>query len=138
MVSDEEMNELLTYLISYFSFLYNDLGARFVDSRVHGPHAMLVLEIKDLRLRFVRDRGQLFLDFQSSHRPSEDDWFSYDVVRQFITNEVVDSAMLDEKKVKFVKEHIQEIAKAFSANNRQKTEQTLHECEKERAKRLFR
>ena len=137
MVFGEKMNEILNFLISHFAFLYNDYGARFIDSRVQGLNAMLVLEMGDLRLRFVRDRSQLFLDFQSSQHPKEDNWFSYDVVRQLITKEVVDSALFDKTKAKFVKENIQEIAKVFSEKNKQATEKTLHKFEKARAKRLF-
>jgi len=137
MVTGETMNELLSYLIAHFSFLYNDHGARFVDSQVDGPHASLVLEMNDLRLRFVRDRSQLFLDFQSRHRPSDDDWFSFDIVRQLITNEIVDSAELDESKVEFVERNLAEIANAFSELKRQETEKTLHKYEHGRAARLF-
>ena len=131
------MNELLNFLISNFAFLYNDYDARFTDSRVQGLNAMLVLEMSDLRLRFVRDRSQLFLDFQSNQQPQEDNWFSYDVVRQLITKEIVDSALLDEKKAKFVRDNIKVIAKAFSEKNKLATEKTLHKFEKARAKRLF-
>ena len=131
------MNELLNFLISHFAFLYDSFGAQFVGSQVHGSNATLVLESADIRLRFVRDRGQLFLDFQSSHYQCKDEWFSYDVVQQLITKEVEDSALLDEKKANFIKHNFQNIAEAFSKINCHETEKTLHEYEKARATRLF-
>lgn len=137
MVIGETMNELLSYLIEHLAFLYNDYGARFVDSEVRAPQALLVLEMTDLRLRLVNDRTQLFLDFQSTHHPDRDDWFSFDIVRQFITGEVVDSAELDEAKIAFTKEHLVEIAKAFSADDYRATESTMHKFEQERGERLF-
>lgn len=137
MVIGETMNELLSYLIEHLAFLYTDYGARFVDSEVRGPQASLVLEMIDLRLRIVSDRSQLFLDFQSTHHPDPDDWFSFDIVRRFITGEVVDSAELDEAKIAFTKEHLVEIAKAFSAEDHRATEWIMHKFEQERAQRLF-
>ena len=137
MVIGKTMNDLLSYLIEHLAFLYNDYGARFVDSEIRAPQALLVLEMSDLRLRIVSDRSQLFLDFQSTHHPDRDDWFSFDIVRRFITGEVVDSAELDESKIAFTKEHLVKIAKAFSTEDYRATESIMHRFEQERAERLF-
>ena len=137
MVIGETMNELLTYLVTRLSFLYNDYGARFVDSQVQGPHAVIVLEAGPLRLRLVRDRDQIFVDFQSAENSSEDEWFSFDVIRQLLTGEVVDSAQMDDDKARFIQDHFQEIVETFQPTRRNETERTLHEYERARAKRLF-
>ncbi|MBN1852517.1 MAG: hypothetical protein JW829_07320 [Pirellulales bacterium] len=131
------MNELLTYLVSRLSFLYNQYGARFVDSQVRGPHASIVLEAYELRLRLVRDRSQIFVDFQSSENPSEDDWFSFDMIRQLLTGEIVDSAEMDDEKAQFIDDHFREIVDAFIPSRRKETEGKLHEYEHARAERLF-
>ncbi len=131
------MNELLTYLVSRLSFLYNEYDARFVDSRVRGPDAMLVLETGNLRLRLVRDRSQLFVDFQSAENPREDYWFSFDMIRQLLTDEIVDSAEMDDEKAEFIYDHFSTIADAFSASKRNETEKKLRVYEHARAKRLF-
>ncbi len=131
------MDELLLFLVRNLDFLCRDYGARFRDSAVSGPDALLILEMNDLRLRLVRDRSQLFLDFQSSHQRSRNEWFALDVVRRLITGEVLDSAELDEAKCVFLKEHMTKIANAFSRRNCEQTEKELHRFEEERAKRLF-
>ena len=137
MGTGETMSELLTYLVTRLSFLYNDYGARFVDSQVRGPHAAIVLEAGPLRLRLVRDRSQIFVDFQSAENPSEDDWFSFDMIRQLLTGEVVDSAQMDDDKAQFIHDHFQEIVEAFQPTKRKETERKLHEYERARAERLF-
>lgn len=131
------MNELLTYLVSRLSFLYNECGARFVDSLVRGPHASIILEASELRLRLVRDRSQIFVDFQSTENPSEDDWFSFDMIRQLLTGEIIDSAQMDDEKAQFINDHFGAIAEAFRSTNRKETERKLHEYEHARAERLF-
>ena len=137
MVTGETMSELLTYLITRLSFLYNDYGTRFVDSQVRGPHAALVLEAGPLRLRLLRDRSQVFVDFQSAENPSEDDWFSFDMIRQLLTGEVIDSAEMDDEKAKFINDYFEAITEAFRPTNRKETEKKLHEYEHARAERLF-
>lgn len=131
------MSELLLFLVEHFSFLYNEHDARFVESRVQGSNVLIVLEVDGLRLRFVRERGQLFLDFQSLQDSSRDDWFSLDIVYRFITGKVVDSAELDCEKIEFIKRHFKEIADAFSSTDRAATEKAMHAFEDERARRLF-
>jgi hypothetical protein len=59
------------------------------------------------------------------------------VVRQLLTNELADDAVLDDVKVPFVKTNFVETEKAFSSQHRQTTESTLHRYEAERANRLF-
>lgn len=131
------MSELLLFLVEHFSFLCNEHDTRFVESRVQGSNALVVLEVDGLRLRLVRERGQLFLDFQSMQDSSRNDWFSLDIVYRFITGRVVDSAELDCEKTEFTKRHFQEIADAFSPANRAATEKAMHAFEDERARRLF-
>lgn len=137
MVTGETMNELLTYLVSHLSFLYNDYDARFADSQVRGPHASLVLEAGELRVRLVRDRSQLFIDFQSVENRSDDDWTSFDIIRQFLTGEIIDSAVMDDEKAKFIYDEFPAIMDAFSSSRRKETEKKLHEYEHARAERLF-
>ena len=136
MVTGKAMNELLEYLIRHLSFLYNEQGARFVNSETHGADALVELELKDIRLRLVRDRGQLFLDFQSVASSSLE-WFSVDVVYQLVKKHPGDQSELDDRYVKFVHHHLAEISAAFSPANWESTERHLHQYERERAKRMF-
>ena len=135
------MNELLMYVMKHFSFLYYELGFRFVDSMSTGKEtyedALLILEQNDLRMRFIRDRGQLFLDFQGKYQPSAKEWFSIDIVQELITGERQDSSVLSAEKVEFVRKRLEAIEEAFSRKHQKKSIETMHKCEKVRAKRIF-
>jgi hypothetical protein len=137
MVTEKAMSELLKFIIDNFSFLYEELGARFSDSRVRGSDALLVFELPILRLRFANERGQILLDFQRADGQPADESFSFDIVRQLITGEIQDDAIMDRTKAEFVKANMAQIAEAFSKTRYMITVKILHELEKERAKRIF-
>jgi hypothetical protein len=84
------MDEILEFLLRHCSFLYKDLGFRFVDSQCSksfGGDAFLILASDKVRFRFVRDRGQLFADFQEPTSGAKAEWFSIDIVRKHLTGE---------------------------------------------------
>jgi len=97
----------------------------------------LVLEHEDLRLKFVRDRGQIFLDFQPTSKKSKRDWFSIDIVKQLVTGKIEPSAELDSEKAEFLKNNLDKIEQLFSTANMESTIKNLRELERARAKRLF-
>ncbi len=131
------MNQLLELLIAHFSFLYDEYECRFVDSQVYGPNAVLVLESEHLRLRFVRDRGQIFADFQHKRRKLSNRWYSFGVVRQLITGDVGGSEEIDSEKAGYIRENFLKIKDAFSPERLAGTERDLTNFEHERGERLF-
>jgi len=131
------MNELLGFLVDNLAFLYLDYGARFVDSETHNGNAFVVLDVGNLQIRLVRDRGQLFMDFRYVGRSRKSPWFSYGVVREFLTGNAGGSEELTEKDCRFVRERFTEILEAFSAKKWRRTAKALSVCEKRRARRLF-
>lgn len=134
-----EMEDILQYLMKHCSFLYSPNLFRFVDSGSSESFgdAFLVLEHEELRLQFVKDRGQIFLDFQSTSKKQKDEWFSIDIVKQMVTGEIEPSAEMDSKKAKFLKTNLDEIEQLFSTVNMESTIKKLKELERARAKRLF-
>ena len=137
------MTELLTFIIAHFSFLYEDYEAHFANSVNDRGDAMILFNLGHLRLRFVHDRGQLFVHLQSQYGPSRKNWtsyefwYSYDLVQQLITGEIDDDGLLDESKANFMKDHMEEILRLFSRKNHAATEEALNEFKKSRAKRVF-
>lgn len=131
------MNQLLEFLVAHLSFLYNEYECRFADSLVHGPNAALVFESHHLRLRLVRDRSQLFADFQHKRRTSSDRWYSFGVVRQLVTSDIGGSEELDREKATYIREHFHDIKEAFSSERIADTEKLLRTFEHERGERLF-
>lgn len=131
------MNQLLELLIKHFSFLYDEYECRFADSQVYGPDAMLVLESGNLRLRFVRDRSQMFVDFQHKRRKLSNQWYSFGVVRQLVTSDVGGSEELDSEKAEYIRAHFLKIKAAFSSERLKVSERDLANFEQERGERLF-
>jgi len=131
------MNKLLEFLMAHFSYMYNDLGCRFADSLVRGPDAVLVFECDELRIRFVRDRSQIFADFQNSRRGAKNCWYSFGVVGQLVTGDVGGSEELDSNGAVYIRQHFSEIKNLFSRQNAHQTEKKLAEFEQARGERLF-
>jgi len=133
------MEEILRYLMKYCSFLYSPNQFRFVDSHSSESfgNALLVLEHEDLRVQFVRDRGQIFLDFQPTSKKSKRDWYSIDIVKQLVTGKIEPSAEMDSEKAEFLKNNLDKIEQLFSTANMESTIKKLRELERARAKRLF-
>jgi hypothetical protein len=131
------MNKLLLFLMENFSFLYEECGCRFADSQVYEPNATLVFEVDDLRLRFVRDRSQIFVDFQNKRNAAQQRWYSFGVVRQLLTGEIGGSEALDGDKARFIRQHLGDIKQLFSGATVKDTEKKLTGFEHARGERLF-
>ena len=134
------MKDILQFLMAYCSFLYENNRFKFVDSRVassFGGDAFLVLASDSLKIRFVRDRGQLFLDFQSLQHGKEADWFSIDVLHRLVTGEKQESAELTGDYASFLRENLEEIESRFSSDRLTDTVKELRKLEQTRAKELF-
>lgn len=139
------MDEILTFLVCHCSFLYKDYGFRFVDSEVtkhFGGDAYVIMASGDLRLSFISDRGQLFLDFQCvaplKKGQVDKSWYSIDLVRQLITAEEGYRSILDEENAKFLRTHFPAIQELFNSKNFAKVRDRLLELKRVRSKTLFR
>lgn len=134
------MDQILTFFLKYCSFLFTKCGCRFTDSEVStsfGGDAWLILSAKNVRLRFVSDRGQLFLDFQSVGDQCDKSWYSIDIVRQLVNGEDRYHAQMDEGNAEFLKSHFAKIEELFSAESFPKVRRRLVKLEQLRSKRLF-
>ena len=131
------MEEILQYIKKHCSFLYSPHKFQIVESESSESfgNALIILEDEEMRLQFVRDRGQVFLDFQPTSYNKE--WFSIDIVKQLVTGKIEPSAEIDSEKVEFLKNHLDEIKDLFSQKNLTSTIKKLKDLERARAKRLF-
>src|SRR5687768_16664773 len=69
------MTQILAFIVTYMAYLWDGARFRLVDSEVttaNGGDALLIVESITVRLRFVRDRGQLFLDLQPTAVPADE------------------------------------------------------------------
>jgi hypothetical protein len=134
------MTRILAFIANYMGFLW--AGARFkiVGSEVatsNGGDALLLVESRDLRLRFVCDRTQLLLDLQPTRTQTPSEWFSIDLIRRVLLGKREDSALLDESYAVFLKEQLDEIERRFSDENWSETRPELQKLKLKRAKELF-
>jgi hypothetical protein len=135
-----DMTKILEFIASYMGYLWK--GARFqiVGSRVDtsfGTNAVLLVESERLRLRFVSDRDQLFLDLQPADTASRKEWFSIDIVRRMLRGQRETSAVLDSSYAEFLRDNLDEIEARFSAEHWQTTREEMRKLEVRRSKELF-
>jgi hypothetical protein len=131
---------ILAFIAAHLGFLWDGARYRITGSEVstsNGGDALLLVESDELRLRFVRDRGQLFLDFQPSFSSPDREWFSIDLVRRLQTGHREESAELDGGYASFLQEHLQEIEHQFGADEWPATSASLKKLKAKRAKELF-
>lgn len=134
------MTLILSFIAAHMGFLWDGARYRITGSVVatsNGGDALLLVESEGLRLRFVRDRGQLFLDFQPSAAKLDGEWFSIDLIRRLQTGQREESAELDESYASFVREHLPEIEHEFSPQEWPSTHAKLKKLKAKRAKELF-
>jgi hypothetical protein len=135
------MQVLLHHLVKYWSFLWASARYRIVDSMVStsfGGDAFLVIASDELRLRFVRDKGQLFLEVQPPWAGKTAEWYSVDLVYRLIIGQRQESAELSEEYVAFMQARLPEIESSFSSKESFKaTKAKLDELKRLRAKEMF-
>jgi hypothetical protein len=133
------MIEILEFLIKHLSFLISRGGYRFVDSGVSesfGGDSFIVLESKRVRWRIVKDRAQMFLEFQSI-KCSKNNWYTTDLLQRMLANSAVKTAVLDASVARFIESKIEEIELMFDDSHRDKTLKSLGDLENIRAKERF-
>ena len=134
------MNLILAFIAAHMGYLWDGARYRITGSEVstsNGGDALLMVESEELRLRFVRDRGQLFLDFQPSFSSPDGAWFSIDLVRRLWTGQRDETAELDGGYASFLRDYLQEIEHQFGAEQWPATSVSLKKLKAKRAKELF-
>ena len=122
------------------SFLWEGARFRITGSEVttsNGGDAWLLVESDNLRLRFVCDRTQLFLDFQPVSRSSPNEWYSVDLIRRMLLGKRETSSFLDVSYATFIQEHLDEIDRRFSDECWGETRTALRGLKAKRSKETF-
>jgi hypothetical protein len=136
------MDVLLKLILDSCSFLYNEYGFRFVDSRASesfGGDAYLTMARDDVEFCFSRDRGQIFLEISPSKKwkKSRHDSYSFDLIRQLLTGEKEYHALMDKKNIGFLRANIDSIIDRFSDDKVSTTLVELKKLEHIRMKSMF-
>lgn len=134
------MTEILLFIATHMGYLWRDARFRIAGSEVatsFGGDALLLVESQELRLRFVRDRAQLFLDIQPASLGASDDWYSIDLVRRLFLGQPEDSAVLDPSYAEFLGESLDEVEARFAGERWRETRAALKKLKAKRARELF-
>jgi len=121
-------------------FLWEGARYRITGSETatsNGGDAYLIVESSILRLRFIQDRRQLFLDFQPRRPEPSQEWFSVDLIRRMFQGQPEVSGVLDESYATFIQDHLDEIESRFEDDSWLATQAALKILKKKRAKELF-
>lgn len=133
------MDKILEYVKKHFSFLYENYKFKFIDtatSNSFGGEGVLLLSNEIIILKFINDKQQLFLDFQSVYDHKKQ-WYSIDLIRQLIFPEEKDHSLINKSNIKFLKENLDEILIKFSEPHLKDVLNKLENLKDERADRLF-
>ncbi|GLI28280.1 hypothetical protein ARHIZOSPH14_25220 [Agromyces rhizosphaerae] len=133
------MNRILAFIVEHMSFLWQGARFRIVSSMVstsNGGDAVLLAESDGVRLRFVCDRGQLFLDLQPASART-DEWYSIDLLRRMYTGQREASAVLDASYAAFLEEHLDELEQRFAPAAWDETLAELAILKQRRAQEMF-
>jgi hypothetical protein len=131
------MKELLQFIAEHLLFLMESF--RFVDSRssaAFGGNACIILKSENVRIRLIRERLKLYVEFQSSYGP-EDCWYDWDVIREMVLQQPVHPSLLDSAATIQLEEMLPILEDIFSIPKHESTENVLKGLERERSRRLF-
>lgn len=131
-MKDDHLPAIVTTL---FKTLADQHGLQIGQPERSGAFDQLVqpADAKNLSIRFVRDRGDEFLEVGC-----ETKWFSPDLVRLVLLGGEPQDVPADlQKDAFFLQQHFDEIERLFSVENRNETLRRLSDMRMKKARRMF-
>ena len=134
------MDKIANFVKAYLPFLLG--GGKYKveeadETSENGSNSVVVFSSEKLRLRFVTDRRQLFLDLQPVGPESGKEWYSIDLVRRLFTGKREPSAVLDPSFAEFLRDRIGDIEQKFDATEWSSTKAELKALKRVRSKEMF-
>ena len=123
----------LKYIIdNWFAFLFKD-GEFIKESITHTyrEDSVYIVSSAKLKLKFINERCQKFLDIASIHRPTEFEDIHW--VKYILTGEGYEEGLLNEIDAYFFKQHKTQIEDLFSKEKVDDTLRKIEELSKKRA-----
>jgi hypothetical protein len=132
------MQKLLEFLAKYCECLFLDHQFKIVDSEASQSfgNAYIKMISGNIILLFIRDRGQIMLDFGVTSDKKKQ-MFSIDLVYILIKGERIGNSLLNERYVEFICKDMLQIKDAFSEGKWSDTATKLHKFALDRSKRIF-
>ncbi|MCE5327225.1 MAG: hypothetical protein LLG01_12525 [Planctomycetaceae bacterium] len=133
------MTEILKFLIASCSFLYQDYGFRFVDSKTFSTRDAMIILAADgyLRLCFSYEREELLLEVQPDTAEAEDTWWGISLLEELLTGHDVASGLMSHEKAIFLKKHMPDVMRLFDKERVAGTCEKLASLREQRNKKMF-
>ena len=133
------MNSLNEYVVLNFHVLLHKfcyILNEELNSNSKSGNAYMIFSNNNIKLRFILDRDQIFLDLLSLH-DKKNNWFSIGLIRNDILNEGDFHDLINEENISFLNDKYELIERMFKKSKIENTIKSLKIQEKLRAKKLF-
>jgi hypothetical protein len=110
------MNNFYEYFDKHYSYLTLEYEFEInvnEQSESFGGNALIVLKRDHLYLRFVKDRGEIYLDFSNDQFIKNKKWYSIGLVRNQILNEESFNDQMTVENQIFLKKRLDDIVEIF-------------------------
>ena len=134
------MKNILNCIAEDFLWLFDLYNFRITNSVYNssfGGQGMVELKNADIKICFVSDREKIYLEFSPIKGWPEGDVVTIDLLYEKITGKSIDSAMLTDISITFIKGHFSAVISLFTENDPKELLSAFNKMKMERAKRLF-
>jgi hypothetical protein len=134
------LTEILTFIATHMSFLWRGGVFKISGSEVYPSNdrdGHLDVSSARVRLRFVRERGQLLLIFQPIDPDLSASWYSVDLIRRLFLGQREYSGLLDEGYAAFLEANLPAIDELFAPEHWHATQGRLEALKETRATEMF-
>jgi len=133
------MNSLNEYVVLNFHVLLHKfcyILNEELNSNSKSGNAYMIFSNNNIKLRFILDRDQIFLDLLGLH-DKKNNWFSIGLIRNEILNEGDFHDLINEENISLLNDKYELIERMFKKSKIENTIKSLKIQEKLRAKKLF-
>ena len=114
------MKNILNCIATHFLWLFELYNFRINNSEYNasfGGQGMVELKNATIKICFVSDREKIYLEFSPIKGWPAGDVVTMDLLCELLTGQSIDTAILTDKSIKFVKDHFGDVISLFSEND---------------------
>ena len=130
------MTQLLKYIISYFSILFDEYGFLIKESNNTGNKfsgASILLTSSELEIFLAIERDEITAFFRSVFDKRKNNWYSTDVILNFLGNKN-SLGILNDTNSNMLRDGLPELVQRFHKNKIEETLELLDKIEKKKSR----
>ncbi len=134
------MKNVLICIATHFIWLFEQYNFRIVDSSFDhsfGGQGSITLKNSRIIVNFVSDRDKVSLELSPIKGWGDYPGVTLDLVYQHILGKSIDTTMITDETIQFLRDHFDSITTLFCDNDAENLKSIISKLKKERAKRLF-